>query len=31
MISKYIVGYIATGLAFAVIDSFWLRSMYTRL
>jgi len=28
---KYLVGYIATGLAFAVIDSVWLRSMYTRL
>lgn len=31
MLAKYIVGYIATGVAFAVIDSFWLRSMYTRL
>lgn len=31
MLAKYIVGYIATGIAFAVIDSFWLRSMYTRL
>lgn len=31
MITKYIVGYIATGLAFALIDSFWLRTMYTRL
>ncbi len=31
MIGKWIVGYIATGIAFAVIDSFWLRSMYTRL
>lgn len=31
MIAKYIVGYIATGIAFAVIDSFWLRTMYTRL
>lgn len=31
MLAKYIVGYIATGVAFAVIDSVWLRSMYTRL
>jgi uncharacterized membrane protein len=31
MISKYILGYIATGLAFALIDSVWLRTMYTRL
>ncbi len=31
MITKYIVGYIATGLAFALIDSVWLRTMYTRL
>ncbi len=31
MLAKYIIGYIATGVAFAVIDSFWLRSMYTRL
>ena len=31
MLMKYLVGYIATGLAFAVIDSVWLRSMYTRL
>jgi uncharacterized membrane protein len=31
MIAKYITGYIATGLAFAIIDSFWLRAMYTRL
>jgi uncharacterized membrane protein len=31
MIAKYIIGYIATGVAFAVIDSFWLRTMYTRL
>ena len=28
---KYIIGYIATGIAFAVIDSVWLRTMYTRL
>ncbi len=31
MIAKYITAYIATGIAFAVIDSFWLRTMYTRL
>jgi uncharacterized membrane protein len=31
MFAKYIVGYIATGLAFALIDSIWLRNMYTRL
>jgi uncharacterized membrane protein len=31
MIAKYIVAYIATGVAFALIDSVWLRSMYTRL
>ncbi len=31
MMAKYLIGYIATGLAFAVIDSFWLRTMYTRL
>ena len=31
MIAKYAAAYIATGLAFAIIDSFWLRTMYTRL
>lgn len=31
MILKYIVGYIATGLAFALIDSVWLRNAYTKL
>jgi uncharacterized membrane protein len=31
MVVKYVVGYIATGMAFALIDSVWLRSMYTRL
>ena len=31
MLAKYIIGYIATGLAFALIDSVWLRTMYTRL
>jgi uncharacterized membrane protein len=28
---KYLIAYIATGLAFAAIDSIWLRTMYTRL
>jgi uncharacterized membrane protein len=31
MIAKYIVAYIATGIAFALIDSVWLRNAYTRL
>jgi uncharacterized membrane protein len=31
MLSKYLIGYVATGISFAVIDSFWLRNMYTRL
>jgi uncharacterized membrane protein len=31
MILKYILGYIATGIAFAVIDSIWLRNMYMKL
>jgi uncharacterized membrane protein len=31
MLMKYIIGYIATGIAFAAIDSVWLRTMYTRL
>jgi uncharacterized membrane protein len=31
MLGKMIIGYFATGLAFALIDSVWLRSMYTRL
>jgi uncharacterized membrane protein len=31
MITKYIIAYLATGLSFAVIDSVWLRTMYTRL
>jgi uncharacterized membrane protein len=31
MIIKYLIGYIATGISFAVIDSVWLRTMYTRL
>ena len=31
MLLKYILGYVATGLAFAMIDSIWLRNMYTRL
>lgn len=31
MFAKYLIGYVATGIAFALIDSVWLRSMYTRL
>jgi uncharacterized membrane protein len=31
MIIRYLIGYIATGISFAVIDSVWLRTMYTRL
>jgi uncharacterized membrane protein len=31
MVLKYVIGYIATGIAFALIDSVWLRSMYSRL
>ena len=31
MIVRTLVAYIATGVAFALIDSIWLRSMYTRL
>ena len=31
MVLKYVVGYIATGIAFALIDSVWLRTMYERL
>ena len=31
MIAKYIIGYVATGISFAVIDSVWLRNMYMRL
>jgi uncharacterized membrane protein len=31
MLVKYIIAYIATGLSFALIDSVWLRTMYTRL
>jgi uncharacterized membrane protein len=31
MIARYLIAYIATGLAFAAIDSVWLRNMYTRL
>ena len=29
--TKTISAYLLTGLAFALIDSVWLRSMYTRL
>jgi uncharacterized membrane protein len=31
MLLKYLIGYVSTGLSFALIDSFWLRNMYTRL
>ncbi len=31
MIAKFILGYIATGISFAVIDSIWLRNMYMKL
>ena len=31
MIARTLVAYIATGVAFAMIDSIWLRRMYTRL
>ena len=31
MIARTLVAYIATGVAFAMIDSIWLRGMYTRL
>ncbi|OYU73984.1 MAG: hypothetical protein CFE32_19260 [Alphaproteobacteria bacterium PA3] len=31
MLAKYAVGYLSTGIAFALIDSIWLRTMYTRL
>jgi uncharacterized membrane protein len=29
--TRYLVAYIATGIAFALIDSIWLRTMYARL
>lgn len=31
MLIKYLLGYVFTGICFALIDSFWLRSMYERL
>jgi uncharacterized membrane protein len=31
VILKIILGYIATGISFAVIDSIWLRNMYMKL
>ncbi len=31
MIYTYALGYIATGISFAVIDSIWLRNMYMKL
>lgn len=31
MIARYALAYVATGLAFALIDAVWLRTMYSRL
>jgi uncharacterized membrane protein len=31
MIVKYIAAYVATGIAFALIDSIWLRNAYAKL
>jgi uncharacterized membrane protein len=31
MIARYALAYMSTGIAFAAIDSVWLRNMYTRL
>ncbi len=31
MLARYALAYVATGIAFAMIDSIWLRTMYTRL
>jgi uncharacterized membrane protein len=31
MTAKYLTAYVATGIAFALIDSIWLRTMYSRL
>jgi len=31
MFGTYAIAYVATGLAFAVIDALWLRTMYARL
>ncbi len=31
MLVKYLVAYVATSLAFALIDSVWLRNAYTKL
>lgn len=31
MLARYATAYVLTGLAFALIDSVWLRTMYTRL
>jgi uncharacterized membrane protein len=31
MLFKYIIAYLSTGIAFALIDSVWLRTMYPRL
>lgn len=29
--TKYLIAYVATGISFALIDSVWLRTMFTRL
>jgi uncharacterized membrane protein len=31
MLMKYLAAYVVTGLAFALIDSIWLRNAYTKL
>ena len=31
MLIKYLIGYLATGISFAIIDSIWLRNMYMKL
>ena len=31
MLTRYALGYVLTGLSFALIDSIWLRTMYSRL
>lgn len=31
MVARYATAFVATGIAFALIDSIWLRTMFTRL
>lgn len=31
MVARYLVAFVATGIAFALIDSVWLRTMFPRL